>query len=642
MLRIKRLTIKNFRQYRNVDLKFDDSQGLFLFIGKNGMGKSNLLNAICWCLYEELPFKVVDNKDHSLLNEEAASEKKYDDVRVTLEVEMDGRTYSFERSWRETQSTHLGVMVLKGQNWIEEPNPTVVVNNFLPNSIRKFFLFEGERVQDLFKGDYAKNLRESILKVSDVELLDRALDHLEKVGRDVRRQVSQNEPKLEKEESDLSNLEDLIKEKKGERVRLEHDRKQLSENIKKLKVKQSEFSRYRDLYDKRKQLEEQHDLAVERRDGLQDEIEQLIIELAPFFYIRESLADVGKKINEDKTKGEIPPKIRAAFIEELIELGECICGTKLLEGKKELAKLQTLLKRVELVDKKSFLLEDSFEIKSILSALDLLPKKLRDLREKRAKIDQEIEKTEKGLKEVRESLKKAPDEEIGNLEKTIQRMEDEQSNCDKQWGAASSDIDRFTKQQSEISDKILKSAKKNEEQRRQQAQYEFLETARAKVAEIRNILVDRVRRVVSMSTDKYFKQLIWKKDEYDKAEFTEDYEVRLRKVKKASDAFQELSTGEMKVFAYATIKALTEISGFEGVPIFIDGPLENLDVEVRANLLELLKVFMPEKQVFILSVDHDDIKQFGEKNVKKENFYRLTRDEDGSTSTAIKNFYDKR
>ena len=52
-MRIERVSIKNFRQYKNVVFEFDKKGqcDLHIILGNNGIGKTNLLNAISWCLY---------------------------------------------------------------------------------------------------------------------------------------------------------------------------------------------------------------------------------------------------------------------------------------------------------------------------------------------------------------------------------------------------------------------------------------------------------------------------------------------------------------------------------------------------------------------------------------------------------------
>ena len=54
-MRIENIEIQNFRQYRNLSFKFPHSTGdndLHIIFANNGVGKTNVLNAITWCLYD--------------------------------------------------------------------------------------------------------------------------------------------------------------------------------------------------------------------------------------------------------------------------------------------------------------------------------------------------------------------------------------------------------------------------------------------------------------------------------------------------------------------------------------------------------------------------------------------------------------
>lgn len=53
-MRIENIEIHNFRQYRNLSFQFPKIEGkndLHIIYAKNGVGKTNVLNALTWCLY---------------------------------------------------------------------------------------------------------------------------------------------------------------------------------------------------------------------------------------------------------------------------------------------------------------------------------------------------------------------------------------------------------------------------------------------------------------------------------------------------------------------------------------------------------------------------------------------------------------
>jgi len=86
------LDLLNFKKYTEKSFKFDE--GLVGIIGKNGIGKSTIFEAILFALYGEL--KTKGSKD--LIRNSSVSEKE--PVSVSLEFEFDGFNYKVVREFR--------------------------------------------------------------------------------------------------------------------------------------------------------------------------------------------------------------------------------------------------------------------------------------------------------------------------------------------------------------------------------------------------------------------------------------------------------------------------------------------------------------------------------------------------------------
>ena len=97
MISIDRIEIKNFRQYRNVELSFDKNTGSYFFVGKNGIGKSNFMNAICWCLYGRIPFRSDSDKTSTVTNivNRDAQRDGEKEVEVKIAATIAGKNISF-------------------------------------------------------------------------------------------------------------------------------------------------------------------------------------------------------------------------------------------------------------------------------------------------------------------------------------------------------------------------------------------------------------------------------------------------------------------------------------------------------------------------------------------------------------------
>lgn len=105
-MRLHSLTLQNYRRFREVTLEFPD--GVTALVGRNGAGKSTVVEAIGWALFG---------------NDAARTDKEYlkrreapptDDLRVTLAFEHAGHRYEVERRLAGAKQTHTAVLKVDG------------------------------------------------------------------------------------------------------------------------------------------------------------------------------------------------------------------------------------------------------------------------------------------------------------------------------------------------------------------------------------------------------------------------------------------------------------------------------------------------------------------------------------------------
>ena len=102
-MRIERIDLKNYRQFRNVCVDFGKSakEDLHVIVADNGTGKTNLLNAINWCLYGNEPHLSKDSQQLPRLNLNTlvqSNEETKQTVSVELVTETEGNRITFKRS----------------------------------------------------------------------------------------------------------------------------------------------------------------------------------------------------------------------------------------------------------------------------------------------------------------------------------------------------------------------------------------------------------------------------------------------------------------------------------------------------------------------------------------------------------------
>lgn len=224
------IEIQNYRQYygsQKINFTSRD-KGFTVIFGKNGEGKSNLLNAINWCLYKYEPHGIGDddtdhkseNKSLPIINNRCIIETKEEtraDVKVDLWIQKGDTVYSITRTLgilkhkieeRELPSGRKEILLFtadgdnipKGCEKLNEPFTTFVItkkgphdsdftdtirwgapNNILkeilPMPLSKYFLLDGEFLEGFWKT--SKNVRDGIEQISQLHLISGSNQHIQ-------------------------------------------------------------------------------------------------------------------------------------------------------------------------------------------------------------------------------------------------------------------------------------------------------------------------------------------------------------------------------------------------------------------------------------------------------------------------------
>lgn len=229
-IRILTVELENFRQYygkHKIEFSSRD-EGFTIIAGKNGEGKSNLLNAISWCLFHEEPHGMrnsqggeSENKSLSVINNRYIIE--LDDgnranTSVKIQLMMGDDTYSISRvltiikhrlefdklasgneSLKMTQHASdkipAGCEIFnmrnnfaikkKGKNDSDfhdtekEIDPHTLMEEILPKGLSKYFLLDGEFLEGFWKDP--SNIREGIEQISQMYLLGTLIKNIDYV-----------------------------------------------------------------------------------------------------------------------------------------------------------------------------------------------------------------------------------------------------------------------------------------------------------------------------------------------------------------------------------------------------------------------------------------------------------------------------
>ncbi len=232
-MRIERILLHNYRQYKKIDLNFDSSSNydLNMLIATNGTGKTNLLNAINWCLYGEELSLSEKSKSSPILNRNSIKNSNGEtSVSVKIWVsnyQKNDILFSREALFRVgnkgsiiERNTELNVELtneIGNTKILEGDEAQAEVERFVPENIKEFFFFDGERLDNYFKKATGENIRNATFKISQIDVLSRIEKRLDTILKKMINKAGKEYPDVEEAEIELNSLttdlKDIINEK---------------------------------------------------------------------------------------------------------------------------------------------------------------------------------------------------------------------------------------------------------------------------------------------------------------------------------------------------------------------------------------------------------------------------------------------
>lgn len=200
-MKFERLQIKNFRQFygeQSLEFSTDKSNNVTVIHGRNGSGKSTILNALLWVFYKDINLP----KSHDLASERAVAEANYGDI-VTVEVETtfthEDKKYKAQRSEKYQKKSEGGMITESKDSQVtltisgeKRENPEVILRRILPERLKDLFLFHGETIDELSEEDNQDQIKEAIRNIMGLEILERSIKHLDDVSRKFRKEVQEH------------------------------------------------------------------------------------------------------------------------------------------------------------------------------------------------------------------------------------------------------------------------------------------------------------------------------------------------------------------------------------------------------------------------------------------------------------------
>ncbi|HAJ63407.1 MAG TPA: hypothetical protein DCP31_32725 [Cyanobacteria bacterium UBA8543] len=626
------LILENFRQFyglQTVKFAADKSKNVTVFHGFNGAGKTTLLNAFIWLLYGE--FSPDFEYTERLENEAGFSQIPIGgEIPVSIQITFQdrGKRYSAERRLvvgkddsgnryiRSPETLKLTFIDETGE--IQEPNnPQTTLEQLLPKPLYPFFLFNGERIERLASPDAYNQVEEGVKVLLDIELFDRAINHLDgEAARKLRQEIANHsgeEGQQAREERDQI---------EANKIKAEQELEQLINNqnalLQEKEVIDSKLAAMPELakWQAEREAVERETKSVEQQlKQHRDDIARILsrhgyLVLAP---------DVVKKAQEVlKTAHDnevLPIRIKRQFVDELLENQTCICGRNLKPEEEPYNSVMAWRNRAGCASEE---LDTAVKVTSS----DLPP--LLNRREQALSEIDTRQKSRDELRQRRRQLEEQADElssKIGNREhgEDPAKLESRRRHIDTELDKLKLSIHEKEKQVAVLDEQIhqkdieIKNLDKADAQGRlAQRRFVALSNVSSALQRIRALRYEELRTDLSQRLGAVWSNIAIK--DY-QAELDEQFHLQLTKdIGGTIEPVRGASTGEKQVLSLAFIGSLVdkarvtyeeagrrEAALFQGglYPLVIDSAFGKLESEYRRDVAKWMPTLSPQIIVIV-------------------------------------------
>ncbi len=614
-MKLLSLKLCNFRPFygeQRLTFTKNRDRNITVIHGNNGAGKTALLNAFTWTLYEK--FTAALAAPEYLVNRRAIAEAKVGNtVKCWVEVgfEHDGKQYRLKRSC-EARKTKDGAVPSRSElfmqfcgddgRWLSLPSsqkPEDVIVRILPKSLHQYFFFDGERIEQIWRSDKRSEIAEATKKLLGVETIDRALKHLNQARKTL--------------EAELSGIGD------AETQHLIAKKQQAEQESEQVQVRLAEIDRELDAQTLLKQqyaqqlltmseverVQRERDLLQgqeqELRDRLQDCKKTLkrAISTRGYTVFLPPIAEQFRAIvREREQRGELPADIKQTFVEDLLDRQRCICGAELHEGTSHREAVKAWLQKAGLAEVEAATYRIDAQVNELerqtedfWREVDQAQATILQAKQRLAQIDQELES-------LSEQLRQSPREDIRLLQQRLDATEGkvesltlEKGQCQEKLARWEAAVKQFAKQ---IKDRKLNQGKQKLAQRRIDATQEAIDRLK-QLKENQDVLFREQleEQITKLYAEISFKPYLPRLSDCYELSLVEDREGQ-------QDTVVGASTGENQILSLAFIGSIIErvrewsLAGLvmgpdsSTFPIVMDSPFGSLDEIYRRQVAKLL------------------------------------------------------
>lgn len=609
-------------------------QPIILFGGLNGAGKTTIFESIKLCLYgAEMLGAISLAKYHEYLRQKIHHAKKAavrpNHALVSIEFEYVSfgkiNTYVVERYWEWT-GTKIKESLSVSKNGtaiddIELENWQDFVKEMIPLGLSQLFFFDGEKIRNMMADDSSEELKNSILALLGLDVVDRLQADLKIYRTRHLKEVSNNDlaDKFAVFEAGIEECQQAITDLKAQKVTLDSQVLDVQAKISGYKEKMS--AQGEGYFKKRAELEERRRALTAEIDRLKENVRELSAGLLPVAIAANCARRLESQIKRESEQGT-KALVGKALSKKHQEMRKTIASRAFFDvlqlDKSAIEKLKsTLLEQVDQL----FALSDEGEKVKILfglserqtfDLLSVLGKAQQEVPATLGELSAALEKSFRELEKVTTNIERAPDDKfMVPMYETLEGLNAELATHQGGRAVLEVQINELLLRKADLEKKAMAVSAKMEEVSHLSEKFDNVTRVQKVLERYHGELRKQKIAKLQATFSEIFKFLHRKEDMIARVEIDpESCQVSLFNDHGEAIRKSGLSSGELEIYAISMLWALAKTSG-QRLPFIIDTPLARLDSQHRDNLVNH---FFPKAahQVMIFSTNTEVDRQYFE------------------------------
>ncbi len=613
-MKLTTIRLCNFRQFYGetpeIQLATDSHRNTTIIHGNNGAGKTTILNAFTWVLYEK--FTAAFAEPQQLVNKRAIAETESGsavDTWVEIAWEHDGKKYRAKRMCRAYKQEH-EVSLVNNEllylyigdadgKWLHpQQPPDEIIGRILPASLHQYFFFDGERIEQIVRQDKRLEIAEATKILLGVEVLNRSIKHLGEAKKTLESELGQIGDTATK---------DLLKSQ--QQYQLEIDRLHqcqveiTQETTNYIQIKQEinqtllELTAAKEIQAQRQELERTKATHQTELRQAHTAIKQLISAQAHTVLLPDLTQSFQTIVAELRDRGELNQGISREFLNQLLLQQNCLCGTKLAPNSPSYLQVQVWLSRASIAIMEETTMRLITQVEELSSKGDEFWQSIESHRSIVNLARAEISQLEIKLDTLESQLRLDKNTEISSLQKRLDDIEIKVRDLLLTQGQNKQQMIHLEGQIQIVAKQITKQQANQDRQILAHRRLQAAQDAIAALTTIRQQQEQQFRGELEQQVQQIF-QTISVTPYLPK--ITERYELILTETTRGIETIVAASTGENQILSLSFIggiidrvrawseQKLVSVPESNTFPIVMDSPFGSLDEISRRQIAQIL------------------------------------------------------